>query len=67
MERGLQEPEGETALEQESEQRRRGIAKLAFQLLCNDLLDEALAGRRTIKQAGAAIEAFRPMIFGEEA
>ncbi|EON33792.1 hypothetical protein GTC6_05477 [Gordonia terrae C-6] len=64
MERGTHELSG--PLESESEQRRQGIARLAFQLMCNDMLDEALAGKRSVENAGETIQAMRPMILGEQ-
>lgn len=64
MERGTFDTAG--PLEDESEQRRQGIARLAFQLMCNDMLDEALAGKRSVENAGQTIQAMRPMILGEE-
>ncbi|OLT47739.1 hypothetical protein BJF87_21225 [Gordonia sp. CNJ-863] len=65
MERGTFDTAG--PLEVASEQRRQGIARLAFQLMCNDMLDEALAGKRSVENAGQTILQLRPMILGEEA
>lgn len=49
-----------------SERRKAGLARLSFHLMCNDMLDEALAGNRTIHDAGETIKSLRPMILGEE-
>lgn len=53
-------------LEHDDPQRTRNVAKLAFHLACNELLDDALAGNRSVEDAGATITGLRPLIMGVE-